>query len=663
MKLPDLEQVSKAKSLFKKGQLVSSRLVRPEIFASWKRSLDYGIDVENVASPVISPKGIQRKIEENRTMCKAAFYYLDNMAEFIKDSEFIIMLADKNGYILYSRGGEQVMEKARKKNLICGACRSEQSFGTNGIGTVLAIQQPLQVFAQEHYAEKSIDWCCSGAPIFHADGSLSGCICIAGMVEMVNDHTLGMVVATADAITRQLQLQATFDSLNKVYENLNLIFDTVPSATCLLDQDLNIIAYNANLSKLLNTGARNLRGESLLSLLDSSLTPDDFALCLANQPVTIEINQRKQTLSLSIQATNTKEYVVQIEAFSSLSKRVNNLLGNDAYFSFSDIVHASTVMDDTIRVARIAAQSESAVLLSGESGTGKELFAHAIHNASSRHAGPFVAVNCGAIPKSLVESELFGYESGAFTGAKKGGCAGKFELADGGTIFLDEIGDMPFDVQVTLLRVLQSFEVYRIGSAKPVKVDVRVITATNKDLPQMVADKRFREDLFYRLNVFNIQIPPLRERPDDVPVLAAYFLERYCARVPQKGLLSFHAQSLALMEQYSWPGNVRQLENVVERSVAFAAGSIITPEDLPSDLQAAALQIGKSAAMTTQDSPRKTPLEAPSEHTQIEEALRYTRGNVAAAAKHLHMSRRTIYRRIGQYQIDCNQFRFKGADA
>ncbi|WP_038818719.1 sigma-54 interaction domain-containing protein, partial [Pseudomonas syringae] len=204
-------------------------------------------------------------------------------------------------------------------------------------------------------------------------------------------------------------------------------------------------------------------------------------------------------------------------------------------------------------------------LILGESGTGKELFAQAIHNASDRSSGPFVAVNCGAIPRDLVQSELFGHVEGAFTGSAKGGSAGKFELADGGTIFLDEIGDMSFDAQVSLLRVLQEGEVTRVGAKSSRQVDVRIIAATHRNLSQAVAEGAFREDLYYRLNVLNLTVPPLRMRREDIALLAQHFLDR-CARSLRKSVLGLSAQALELLVAYSWPGNVRELENSIERA-------------------------------------------------------------------------------------------------
>ena len=257
-----------------------------------------------------------------------------------------------------------------------------------------------------------------------------------------------------------------------------------------------------------------------------AVTAEDIKTSLSNRTISFERGEGKHTISLSVESTGHQEYVAQIEQLSSLHKRVNNIMGNEAHFRFQDIIGISPAMGEAVRMAKIAAQNDASVFLSGESGTGKELFAQAIHNASSRRRGPFIAVNCGALPKSLIEAELFGYEGGSFTGARRDGCAGKFELANGGTIFLDEIGDMPVDVQITLLRVLQNREVRRIGASKALRIDVRVITATNRDLEQLVDSKVFREDLFYRINVFRINIPSLRERTGDVRQLAGFFLAK-----------------------------------------------------------------------------------------------------------------------------------------
>jgi transcriptional regulator with GAF, ATPase, and Fis domain len=249
--------------------------------------------------------------------------------------------------------------------------------------------------------------------------------------------------------------------------------------------------------------------------------------------------------------------------------------------NFEEIVGRSPALQTVLSHVRRVASTDASVLIQGESGTGKELIARAIHSASKRHDKPLIKVNCAALPTSLVESELFGHEKGAFTGAiaKR---IGRFELADGGTIFLDEIGEIPLEVQVKLLRVLQEQEFDRVGGKAPIRVDVRVIAATNRKLLQEVADKNFREDLYYRLNVFPLQIPPLRERVEDIPLLVYFLMEKFASRIGKR-MQGISAPSMRRLQAYRWPGNIRELENVIERAIILADDAIleISPEMLP----------------------------------------------------------------------------------
>jgi sigma-54 dependent transcriptional regulator, acetoin dehydrogenase operon transcriptional activator AcoR len=253
-------------------------------------------------------------------------------------------------------------------------------------------------------------------------------------------------------------------------------------------------------------------------------------------------------------------------------------------FSLDDIIGSSSAITALKEQARKIAKSESTVLIRGESGTGKEVLAQSIHRLSHRSNGPFVAINCAAIPESLLESELFGYEEGAFTGAKKGGKPGRFELAKGGTLFLDEIGDMPLYLQAKLLRVLQERRIERVGGTKSIEVDVRIIAATHKDLESMIANNQFREDLYFRLNVIPLYVPPLRERKEDLYELIQYYMNKFCKRFGKEPK-RFSSQALKKIFDYHWPGNVRELENMVEYIVNLEIGDLVTVSSLPASIR------------------------------------------------------------------------------
>lgn len=314
--------------------------------------------------------------------------------------------------------------------------------------------------------------------------------------------------------------------------------------------------------------------------------------------------------------------------------------------SFTGIIGTSHAMHKVIEMARIVAPTEATVLITGESGTGKELFARAIHANSERRHGPLVTVNCAAITETLLESELFGHEKGSFTGAERQR-DGRFKQADKGTIFLDEIGEIPLTMQAKILRAIQEREIQRLGSDKVLQVDVRIVAATNRDLQEDVHRGKFREDLFYRLNVMNLHIPPLRERTEDIPLLAQHFLEKYLKKNRRK-LKGFAPSTMDALIKSPWPGNVRELENVIERAVILCMGSYIAIEDLPPALAAGLKKM--SAPFPEQMNLAGRSLEN-IESQAIRDTLQQTRGNKTEAAKVLNITRTTLNNKIKKYNI------------
>ncbi len=304
---------------------------------------------------------------------------------------------------------------------------------------------------------------------------------------------------------------------------------------------------------------------------------------------------------------------------------------------FESLIGQSQAMQEVFSLIEKVAPMESTVLITGETGTGKELVARAIHSHSKRKHGPFVALNCGAIPEHLMESELFGHEKGAFTDARQQR-RGKIELAMGGTLFLDEIGEISPRMQVDLLRVLQEKVFYRIGGSKPIHVDCRIVAATNRDLKRAVEEGKFREDLYYRLNVITIHVPPLRERKEDIPLLAKHFLMKF-ARETNKHIERISREAMDLMMLYDWPGNVRELQNAIERAVVIGQGKVIQAKDLPIFLQGQRIV-----------SAEKKSLQAV-EKEHIEKILRETNWNITMSARILGIDRSTLYKKIKRYNI------------
>jgi len=321
------------------------------------------------------------------------------------------------------------------------------------------------------------------------------------------------------------------------------------------------------------------------------------------------------------------------------------------------IVGESPRMQEIYRIVEKVADTPSTVLITGESGTGKELIAQALHRGSARHAAPLIKINCAAIPKDLMESELFGYERGAFTGAVTSK-PGRFELADGGTLFLDEIGEIPIEMQVKLLRALQESEFERVGGVKTIKVDVRLITATNRDLQKEIQAGRFREDLYYRLNVVPVALPPLRERRGDIPLLVEFFLDKYNRRL-NKRIAKLSPAALEALQNHTWPGNIRELENLMERTVLFADGPVVGPSDLPESLRtpqqgAPAILAVPMAAIAPADASLKDIVKgsvAVLERDLITRALDETGGNVTQAAKKLKISRKSLQNKMKEFGL------------
>ena len=316
---------------------------------------------------------------------------------------------------------------------------------------------------------------------------------------------------------------------------------------------------------------------------------------------------------------------------------------------WSPLVGSSPAMLEVYKLVARVSESKSTVLLQGESGTGKELIARAIHGNSPRRDKPFVPVNCGALPDTLLESEMFGYEKGAFTGAV-GTKTGLFESASGGTLFLDEVGELGQALQVKLLRVMQDHEVRRVGGTHSIKVDVRIIAATNRDLEQFVKEGKFRDDLFYRLNVVRITLPSLTERQEDIPMLAHYFLQK-CATGTTTPVRGFHPDTMELLNRYRWPGNVRELENAIERAVSLSHGPLLTPDDLPAAIRQAPIHADAKPESPDVTEPVCLTLEEV-EKRHLVRVLKETKGNKVKAAKILGIDRRTLYRMAERFALD-----------
>ena len=643
--------------------------IRPEIYESWVRSRSYLVDPYNSKTALLPPDDLQKRMEDNKFLIEITRPYMEKLYSIVKGSGFYLLLADKDGYILDLIGDQDIIERGRSySKLVVGANRSEQYAGTNAIGTGLFLKKPIQMWGEEHYVKPHKGYSCSSAPIFDTEGRLLGCLNITGRAHAIHLHTLGMVISAVDGISNQLRLMTAYMELEKVSNQRNRIIETMASGLVLLNSEYEIIQVNSKFLTMLNLRNRSVIGKSLFEFIRFDESDADNTSLLDNEvynkeidvyPVDSSAPPMKFNMSLNFLYDShglQEGMVLRFNETKRINRLVNRISGFKPNYTFDSIIGSSNTTKKMIYECKRAASSSSNILILGESGTGKELVAQAIHSASKYSTGPFVAINCGALPKGLVESELFGYERGAFTGANKDGHPGKFELADGGTLFLDEIGEMPLDVQVTLLRVLETREVVRIGGKCPKPIDVCIMASTNSAQREAVKDKTFRDDLYYRLNVLSIRIPPLRERGDDILELTDYFIKGFSS---SKGITySVDPRVYDILTRYTWPGNIRELENTIERAVNITDNNMILPEHLPTHiLQSTGISdIKKETVVERESVPSVLNLES-AEYNLVVSSLEKCQGNVKKAAEMLGISRRTMYRKMQKYNIDYNTFR------
>ena len=452
-------------------------------------------------------------------------------------------------------------------------------------------------------------------------------------------------------------------SMKELVQAFELLLDDVYSGIILCDKDARILFMNKFYADLLGTDKEKAIGKHIKTYFPHSRLPSvvetgemellkrcslraDIALLVNRVPII----RKGETIGVVLQTVfkNHKEIGSLIARLSLLEKEVshykrglNSVLS--ATYNFDSVIGNNRLLTEAKKMAAKYAKTQSSVLILGQTGTGKELFAHAIHLSSPRSAGAFVCVNCAAIPRELLESELLGYETGAFTGASRKGKEGKIQLAHQGTLFLDEIGDLPLNAQAKLLRVLETKRIEKLGGIKTIDVDFRLVAATNKDLRGMIDRSEFREDLFYRLNTMSVEIPPLSERADDIPVLINYFLHSM-----GKPNLTVTDATMESLKAYPWPGNVRELKNVIARAVSLAEGDTLSPEHLPNEIRnddpcfASALKI--SGDTLSQEL-------ACHEKIVLMEALKNTKGNMTKTAKLLGIARSTLYEKCRAHNL------------
>ncbi|OEZ49792.1 sigma-54-dependent Fis family transcriptional regulator [Duganella sp. HH105] len=610
------------------------------IETSHQRSQKYGLRPDSRVDFGPTPKTeLSLLFEKNRLLHTHAVPAMETLYQQIVNTHNMVILTDANGVIVHSLGDDDFLEKASRVALQPGAAWSEQSKGTNAIGTAIAEQAAVLVHADQHYLTANHFLTCSAAPITDHLGNVIGVLDVSGDQRSFHKHTMALVRMSALMIENQLFSSTFEDAITLHFHARPEFIGTLMEGIASFSPGGRFLAANRNGLFQLGLSFKELQSHTFSSLFGlpvsalyehyRTASPGLLNLCM-HSGVRVAGRAQLRLSNTVFQQSLTPEppSAVVANQAAAAKRRLSGL----RYLRTGD-PQLELVIDKVTRVLG----HDIPIMIMGETGTGKELLAQAIHNDSPRAMSPFVAVNCASIPETLIESELFGYEDGAFTGARKKGAVGKILQANGGTLFLDEIGDMPFSLQARLLRVLQERMVTPLGSDKSIPVNVELICATNHNLRNRIAQGLFREDLYYRLNGLVVKLPPLRERTDLETVV-----KKILATESNNGRYRVSDELLQLFRRHRWPGNFRQLTNLLRTATVMAGDEHEIclrhmPDDFLDDMEQAPAKEEPVASGANLEE---------MEQSAILKALAAHGGNVSATARALGVSRNTIYRKV-----------------
>jgi transcriptional regulator of acetoin/glycerol metabolism len=623
--------------------------IRPVVRSSWERCLSARVRPDLPAAPIVWDEGQLLAVVERHDWLGLARQAVIRHQGSFSGVGHILTLFDHQARMLAAEGDPAALEGLGEINFRPGGLWAEAVVGTNGPGTALATGQPTHIVGAEHFCARWHPWHCAAVPVRDpATGEILGVLDISGFREYAHPHTLNLALALVVAIEQSLAARETERRYLTLSRLTELTLRYPGDASLAVDRTGRVLCASPAAPPAFSPGRDHpgLRA-AVPALVERTADPTPREVAL---PLGPEQAQRGVWYPVFDGHTVVGGCLLLQPGPARPAARRPTRGGKpwSVRYSFDDVCGDSPALARARETALAAARTDLPVLLMGESGTGKEVFAQAIHGASARSDRPFVPVNCAALPRELIESELFGYEGGAFTGARREGTIGKFEAAEGGTLFLDEIVELPAAAQAALLRALQEGEIIRVGGVQSRPLDVRIIAATNRDIPAALSSGALRADLYYRLSVIPIELPPLRARPGDVGRLARRFFE---AAAREQGLIevAVDGEVYDAFAAYSWPGNIRELQNVIRRLVAVT-GAVVRVADLPQAIRAAWLGMTTPRPSHALSPPPDRPNRIDEEDAHLIQVVNSS-ATMAEAAARLGITRSTLYRRMARFGL------------
>jgi len=620
---------------------------------SWKRSDNRNIDFNRALPKELTQSELERTKKTYKRLMICSDWVLNHFIANNTEADLRLLLFSKDGVLLRIYGAPAENDWLGQAGIKSGAKWSEESIGTNPFTIGIQGRKAVELHAHYNYSRFLIDGSYYFAPICISENEINGSIVIAVPQEKRDQYLLSIAINIARTIELDVFLFQSIDMFTSSDEESGSIFlrqnKGRNEVVIINDQVFKILGikkpdtYHLTLEEIVLPLPDN---REFWSILESRKLVSEKVMPLSVSSGRVYVNMSTATYKQN--KFHPDGITISFSTNSRANKMTSKFTDNNARYTFSDIIGENELMLETVKRSQIAALSDSNILIQGESGVGKDVFAQAIHNSSKRSHKPFVAINCAAFSKELIASELFGYESGAFTGAKREGSIGKFELANHGTLFLDEIGDMPMEVQSVLLRVLEEKTFRKVGGNDLIEVDVRIIAASNKNLKELIERKLFREDLFYRLSIIRINIPPLKNRGADVYLFAEYFIKKLCTRMGKPDI-RLSKSALEFLGRYSWPGNIRELQNLLEGIISTHEETLIGEKEIHNylgDYFLETLPEEKPAATIPID------IFGLDDREKFEMALRKCRNNRTKAAEYLGLSRSTFYRRMQEFGMN-----------